>query len=179
VAEGVSHLHHYHPVIIHGDLKPVSTSPRSRVLPNYPFSQGNILIDDSGNPRICDFGLARIFLDEGNSGMTTTTPHTGTDRYLAYELVMTRDASVLSTASDVYALGCVGLYVGFSYFSRGSDGSSSSSFSFFNCRTVLAETIFSAKFFKICDMEYLLPLDRHCYPQRMYTSGQSSSAVGK
>ena len=69
------------------------------------------MIDASGAPRICDFGLARICLEEGNSGMTTTTPHTGTDRYLAYELVMTGDASVLSTASDVYALGCLGLHV--------------------------------------------------------------------
>jgi serine/threonine protein kinase len=43
--------------------------------------------------------------------MTTTTPHTGTDRYLSPELVRTRSVSALSKASDVYALGCIGLYV--------------------------------------------------------------------
>lgn len=43
--------------------------------------------------------------------MTTTSDHTGTDRYIAYELVISRDPSVVSRASDVHALGCVGLYV--------------------------------------------------------------------
>ena len=43
--------------------------------------------------------------------MTTTTEHTGTERYLAPELV-TDDADVHPTmASDVYALGCLGLDV--------------------------------------------------------------------
>jgi len=70
-----------------------------------------VLIDSSGRAVLCDFGLVRIFLDEGGSGMTTTTAHTGTERYLAPELV-TGDELVLPTAaSDVYALGCVGLEV--------------------------------------------------------------------
>ena len=71
-----------------------------------------MLIDNTGNPRICDFGLAHIFFDEPGSGLTTTTEHTGTERYLAPELV-TDDADVHPTmASDVYALGCLGLDVG-------------------------------------------------------------------
>lgn len=41
--------------------------------------------------------------------MTTTTEHTGTDRYLAPEL-LTEDVDIRPTAaSDVYALGCLGL----------------------------------------------------------------------
>jgi serine/threonine protein kinase len=42
--------------------------------------------------------------------MTTTTEHTGTERYLAPELV-TSNLPTPTTASDVYALGCLGLEV--------------------------------------------------------------------
>jgi Protein kinase domain len=72
--------------------------------------QGNILIDNSGTPRICDFGLARIFLEVGRTEMTTTSEHTGTARYLAPELAAD-EAAYPTTASDVYALGCLGLEV--------------------------------------------------------------------
>jgi len=72
--------------------------------------QGNILIDDDGHARICDFGLVRILRDERGSGLTTTTAHTGTTRYLAYELARDEDA-LPTTATDIYALGCVGLKV--------------------------------------------------------------------
>jgi len=72
-------------------------------------SQRNILIDDSGRAQICDFGLVRVFIDEGSTGMTTTTQHTGTERYLAYELVMAGESAVPTTSSDIYAAGCIGL----------------------------------------------------------------------
>jgi len=77
-----------------------------------PF-QRNILIDHDGHAQICDFGLVRIFLDEGSSGMTTTTHHTGTVRYLAYELVLAGEDAMPTTASDIYAVGCIGLEVVF------------------------------------------------------------------
>lgn len=60
---------------------------------------------------LCDFGLARIFLEEGNTGLTTTSEHTGTSRYLAPELVAGEHSVHPTTASDVYALGCLGLEV--------------------------------------------------------------------
>jgi serine/threonine protein kinase len=75
-------------------------------------SQGNILIDNCGNARICDFGLVRIVLEEhaSDDGMITTSDHAGTDRYLAFELMV--DGALPTAASDIYALGCLGLEVG-------------------------------------------------------------------
>jgi len=69
------------------------------------------MIDNGGIPQICDFGLVSIFLEEGSSGMTTTSPHTGTDRYLAYELLIDSEDVAPTTASDIFALGCIGLEV--------------------------------------------------------------------
>ncbi|KIM28488.1 hypothetical protein M408DRAFT_142801 [Serendipita vermifera MAFF 305830] len=92
VVSGVSYLHSFNPVLVHGDLKP-----------------RNVLIDEGGRAQICDFGLSRIFVEEGNSGMTTTSIHTGTERYLAYELVVCGDEAHPTTASDIHAMGCIGL----------------------------------------------------------------------
>jgi serine/threonine protein kinase len=76
--------------------------------------KGNVLIDDNGVAKICDFGLVRILMEEGDqSGMTTTSAHRGTERYLPYELVTTQDANELTMASDVYSMGCIGLFVCF------------------------------------------------------------------
>jgi serine/threonine protein kinase len=109
--EAVCYLHTQNPSIIHGDLKPVSS-----VLPIEPgddlYIKGNILIDDTGIPKICDFGLVRILTEEGRrSEMTTSSAHLGTARYLPYELVTSQDAKQLTRASDVYSMGCVGLFV--------------------------------------------------------------------
>lgn len=94
IIEGVMYLHVCRPAIVHGDLKP-----------------GNVLIDDNGKPRLCDFGLARVFLEEGSTGMTTTSEHTGTTRYLAPELVSGDESVHPTTASDAYAIGCLGLEI--------------------------------------------------------------------
>lgn len=89
VLRGTNYLHSCAPQIIHGDLKP-----------------DNVLIDDEGNARLCDFGLVRL-LSEESTGFTTTTAHTGTTRYLSYELIATD--TYPTSASDVYAVGCLGL----------------------------------------------------------------------
>ncbi|PVF99436.1 kinase-like protein [Serendipita vermifera] len=94
VAEGLKYLHQSTPTIVHADLKP-----------------NNILIDDQGQPRICDFGLSQVILEEAGSGLTTSTPHTGSLRYVAYEIAFPEEdetaAFTPTTASDIFSLGCV------------------------------------------------------------------------
>jgi serine/threonine protein kinase len=52
-------------------------------------------------------------MEEGDhSGMTTTSVHRGTPRYLPHELVISQNVRHLTEASDVYSMGCVGLFVG-------------------------------------------------------------------
>jgi serine/threonine protein kinase len=75
------------------------------------ISQSNILIDDHLQAKLCDFGLTRIFQGEERTELTTTTPHTGTDRYKAPEFVISEEDILPTTASDVYGLGCIGLKV--------------------------------------------------------------------
>jgi serine/threonine protein kinase len=110
VISGVHYLHTRSPVIVHGDLKPVRSSNSNLIKVDY--SKGNILIDDQWNPRVCDFGISRMVGDAGVSGLTTTSAHTGTARYLSYELVSLEDVWIPTTASDIHALACIGLEVG-------------------------------------------------------------------
>jgi serine/threonine protein kinase len=65
-----------------------------------------------GKARLCDFGILRL-LEEETMGMTTTSAHIGTMRYLAPELVAADDQPTTTPYSDVYALGCLGLEVRF------------------------------------------------------------------
>jgi serine/threonine protein kinase len=77
-----------------------------------PPSQQNVLVDERGVGQLCDFGLTRFMEDGLETGLTTTTAHTGTTRYLAYELVeYDGDEPIPTTATDIYALGCLGLEV--------------------------------------------------------------------
>jgi serine/threonine protein kinase len=70
--------------------------------------KGNILIDDRRNARLCDFGLSRMI----SQAVGTPSTHTSTTRYLSHELVISEDNCCSpTTASDVYALACIGLEV--------------------------------------------------------------------
>jgi serine/threonine protein kinase len=75
--------------------------------------QLNVLVDDDGSAKICDFGLLRLVRESAPTGMTTKSSHTGTTRYLSYELVSGEDDydGKPTTASDVYALACIGMEV--------------------------------------------------------------------
>ncbi|CAF1793361.1 BnaCnng03990D [Brassica napus] len=84
VASGLLYLHEeWEKIVIHRDVKP-----------------SNVLIDDDMNPRLGDFGLARLY--ERGGSLSHTTVVVGTIGYMAPELTRTRKSS---TASDVFAFG--------------------------------------------------------------------------
>ena len=88
VCEAVQHAHERG--IIHRDLKP-----------------GNILVDENGQPKILDFGLARVTdCDLQATRQTDVGQLLGTLPYMSPEQV-TADPSALDTRSDVYALGVI------------------------------------------------------------------------
>lgn len=83
VCEGVSHAHRR--LIIHRDLKP-----------------SNILVDSSGQPKLLDFGIARL-LDE-SADANQTTERLLTPNYASPEQFRGGNQT---TATDVYSLGAV------------------------------------------------------------------------
>ncbi len=85
-------VHHAHQKgVIHRDLKP-----------------GNILVDESGRPRVLDFGVARVTDQDLNTTtqMTRADEVIGTLAYMSPEQIEA-DPSRLDVRSDVYALGVV------------------------------------------------------------------------
>eukprot|EP00268_Persea_americana_P050676 TRINITY_DN5531_c0_g1_i10.p1 TRINITY_DN5531_c0_g1~~TRINITY_DN5531_c0_g1_i10.p1 ORF type:complete len:402 (+),score=55.89 TRINITY_DN5531_c0_g1_i10:246-1451(+) len=84
IAQGLHYLHHYSRLrVIHRDLK-----------------ASNILLDGSLNPKISDFGLARIFY--GNQTEASTNRVMGTYGYMSPEYAM---HGIFSEKSDVYTFG--------------------------------------------------------------------------
>jgi serine/threonine-protein kinase len=88
VCEAVQHAHQN--LIVHRDLKP-----------------GNILVTESGQVKLLDFGIARV-LDPSQQG---ETPLTQTQRArpmtLAYASPEQVRGEIVTTASDVYAMGII------------------------------------------------------------------------
>jgi serine/threonine protein kinase len=77
--------------------------------------QPNVLVDDDGVAKICDFGSLRLIRE--STGMATTAGHTGVVRYMSYELLTDDDSEPKpTTASDVYALACIGMQVSTSFY---------------------------------------------------------------
>ncbi|KAJ4776173.1 Cyclin-dependent kinase 2 [Rhynchospora pubera] len=80
--EGVNYLHHNW--VLHRDLK-----------------TSNLLLDNSGNLKLCDFGLARQY----GSPLKPYTPLVVTLWYRAPELLL--GAKEYSTAIDLWSVGCI------------------------------------------------------------------------
>jgi serine/threonine protein kinase len=83
VCDGVAHAHRR--LIIHRDLKP-----------------SNILVDGSGQPKLLDFGIAKLLDESGNAPQTIErwlTPNYASPEQL--------NGAIQTTATDVYSIGAV------------------------------------------------------------------------
>jgi len=88
VCDAVHHAHQRG--LIHRDLKP-----------------GNIIVDETGQPKILDFGVARVTDSDAQATMQTDVGQlVGTLAYMSPEQVLA-DPLELDTRSDVYALGVI------------------------------------------------------------------------
>jgi serine/threonine protein kinase len=91
--------------VIHGDLKPVRSM--SCLLMNSKMSryQANILLDEEGNARLTDFGMATVLYNSSTqSASATGNPFGGTVRYMAPELLLGSEGTKLNVQTDIYAL---------------------------------------------------------------------------
>jgi serine/threonine-protein kinase len=85
VCRAVEYAHHH--LIVHRDIKP-----------------GNILVDESGEPKLLDFGIAKLLeqIPDSNAFPTRATDCLMTPEYASPEQVR---GEAISTATDVYGLG--------------------------------------------------------------------------
>jgi serine/threonine-protein kinase len=83
VAEAVAYAHTQ--LVVHRDLKP-----------------SNVLVDTGGEPRVLDFGIAKIIEESGEETCTGTGMRVMSPAYAAPEQIL---GEPVGTATDVYALG--------------------------------------------------------------------------
>lgn len=87
IADAVEHAHSRG--VIHRDLKP-----------------GNLLVTAGGQPKVLDFGIARLAAVDGRDALTQEGVLLGTPAYMSPE--QASGSGELGPASDVYSLGVIG-----------------------------------------------------------------------
>lgn len=87
ICDAIQYLHSH--LIVHRDLKPA-----------------NLLVDNNGNPKVLDFGIAKLLRPELMDGdlITVTKRHPLTAQYASPEQW---EGRLITSASDVYSLGVV------------------------------------------------------------------------
>jgi tetratricopeptide (TPR) repeat protein len=83
VADAVAYAHTH--LVVHRDLKP-----------------SNVLVDAAGEPRVLDFGIAKLIEDTGEQTVTGTGARVLSPAYAAPEQIL---GEPVGTTADVYALG--------------------------------------------------------------------------
>lgn len=83
VAGAVQHAHEH--LVVHRDLKP-----------------DNILVRADGQPKLLDFGIAKVLAPSGAGGLTTVNAPAMTPRYASPEQI---GGGPIGTPSDIYSLG--------------------------------------------------------------------------
>lgn len=85
LCDAVAHAHRQ--LVVHRDLKP-----------------GNILVDTRGEPKLLDFGIAKVLESDNTDNTSATGPRFFTRAYAAPEQLR---GEPVTTATDIYALGAV------------------------------------------------------------------------
>eukprot|EP00933_Yihiella_yeosuensis_P079514 TRINITY_DN9233_c0_g1_i1.p1 TRINITY_DN9233_c0_g1~~TRINITY_DN9233_c0_g1_i1.p1 ORF type:complete len:783 (-),score=171.84 TRINITY_DN9233_c0_g1_i1:88-2436(-) len=88
ICKGIQYMHRQYPPILHGDLKP----------PNILFQESSF------EPKLCDFGLARVLHGEVKTLGSTA-------RWAAPEMVAKKGAKKPTTGADIFSVGRIAYFV--------------------------------------------------------------------
>ncbi|KAG8921104.1 hypothetical protein FRC02_000440 [Tulasnella sp. 418] len=111
VASAVVYLHSKS--IVHGDIKGVSSLSFGSIQAiDHPTLKENVLIDDSGRARLCDFGLSH-FVDDFSGDLASLVQLSSANcgytlRFTSPELL---ESDRSTPMSDIWALGCLAMQI--------------------------------------------------------------------